>query len=67
MSFDSKGTIDEILFAMDVHKWNEVFLEGKTLEDYNRRMIILKFVELFRNAYNKKDINFLLILGSFLI
>lgn len=59
LSFDSKGVIDEVLFAMDVHKWNEIFLEGKTLKDDYRTKIILHFVELFRNAYNKKDINFL--------
>jgi hypothetical protein len=59
LSFNSRGVIDEVLFALDVHKWNDLIHEGKTVEDHYRREVIVNFVEDFRNSYNRKDLSYL--------
>lgn len=57
--FDQRGRISD--FNIEIGIWNDdtVFKEGVRLNDMDRRMQILHWVEQFRNAYVQKDINFM--------
>ena len=57
--FTKTGTIDNFFFAIGNKQWEKVMKKGKGFTDLTRREIILDFVENFRTAYNRKDIDFL--------
>ncbi|MEA3297462.1 MAG: hypothetical protein U9R56_06320 [candidate division Zixibacteria bacterium] len=58
-SLDSKGYVTYVRFAMEKHLYQRICKEGKEEKDFANRQIILQFVELFRTAYNRKDIEYL--------
>lgn len=59
INFNNKGQIDEILVALESNRYQEIIREGVEPEDFARRQIILDFVEQFRTAYNRKDLNYI--------
>ena len=58
-NFDADGNLSNIYVAIELHNYRNVIIEGVAVEDFMRRQIILDFVENFRTAYNRKDLNYL--------
>ena len=58
-SINSKGYVTGVRFAMEKHHYQRICKEGNKEKDFANRQIILQFVELFRTAYNRKDIEYL--------
>jgi len=57
INFDKTGTIVDIYFTLDFHNYKAIMdTEGNDVTDMRRRQTILNFVENFRTAYNRKDI-----------
>lgn len=59
MTITDDGRIDDIRFGMELHHYRRLVEEGEVLQDFARRQQILQFVEIFRTAYNRKDISYL--------
>jgi len=64
INFDKKGVIIGFSFTIDAELFSKVMQErmqnpNHEVTDINNRMQIINFVEQFRTAYDKKDINFL--------
>ena len=57
--FNNSGTIDNIYISMESNRYTKIMEQGKDVKEFTRRQIIIDFVENFRTAYNRKDINFL--------
>ena len=58
-SFDNDGHLTEVNMQLEKHNYNNVIINGVKEEDLVRRQMILDFVEVFRTAYNRKDIGYL--------
>jgi len=57
INFDKLGVIEDIYFTLDIHNYTEILKsENNEVTDLRRRQAILNFVENFRTAYNRKDI-----------
>lgn len=59
INFDKTGKISDFNLAMGLNQYLKIIREGDKLDDLDRRMQILHWVEQFRNAYCQKDINFM--------
>lgn len=59
IDFDKNGRIVDFNFTLGINQYMRIMKEGVELDDLDRRMQILHYVEQFRNAYNQKDINFM--------
>jgi len=60
INFNKLGAIEDIYFTLDSHNYKAVMeSEGNAVTDLRRRQAILNFVENFRTAYNRKDIDLL--------
>ena len=59
INFDKNGKINDFNIAMGLNQYMSIIREGEKLEDIDRRMQILHWVEQFRNAYCQKDIAFM--------
>ncbi len=59
INFDSDGKISDFNVTMGLHQYTKLMKEGEMINDIDRRMQILHWVEQFRNAYIQKDINFM--------
>ena len=59
IDFDSNGRIVDFNFTLGINQYMRIMKEGVELDDLDRRMQILHYVEQFRNAYNQKDIDFM--------
>jgi hypothetical protein len=46
-------------FAIEKHNYKDIIQWGKALKDLANREKILNFIELYRTAYNRKDLNFI--------
>jgi hypothetical protein len=57
--FTKAGIIDNLYLAIETKQWKNVMKQGNSVTDLRRREIILDFVENFRTAYNRKDIEML--------
>jgi len=57
--FTKTGIIDNFYLAIETKQWTGVMQAGNGVADLRRREIILNFVENFRTAYNRKDIDLL--------
>ena len=55
---EGNGTIDDILLGLETERY-AMLTEGKSVSDFRRRQLILNFVEIFRTAYNRKDVKYL--------
>lgn len=58
-NFDAQGVFQNIYVALELHNYRNVIVDGVAVEDFMRRQIILDFVENFRTAYNRKDLDYL--------
>jgi hypothetical protein len=58
-SFDKDLKINDVRFALDEQQYAGVIQSGAELEDYRCRQQILQFLEIFRTAYNRKEIDYL--------
>lgn len=59
VTLNPTGQIINFHLALDPELYISVMGSAKAVEDVERRMLILEYVERFRNAYNLKDMNFL--------
>jgi len=55
INYTMDGKIDHIAISVSETRYRELLEEYSTIEDFNRREIIIGFVENFRTAYNRKD------------
>ncbi len=58
-SFTPEGLIADVRFAIEQQQYENVFKPSLHLQDAAHRQQILQFVEIFRTAYNRKDLDFL--------
>ena len=56
---DSDGMIENIFYSLESNIYNKLMNDGIDPEDRSRREFILEFIENFRTAYNRKDMDFL--------
>lgn len=59
VTLDPTGRITNFHIAIDPELYISVMGSARAVEDVERRMLILEYVERFRNAYNLKDMPFL--------
>ena len=59
INYTSTGEIDMISISVEETRYREIMEDFITLEDFNRRAIIVDFVENFRTSYNIKDIKYI--------
>lgn len=59
INFDRKGNISSVYFSIENNTYRNIMNKGIELNDMERRLEILDYVERFRTSYNQKDINFL--------
>lgn len=59
LNYDSNGTINNICFALNSVMYKQIMRSNLEVTDLRRRAMVVDFVEQFRTAYNRKDINFL--------
>lgn len=59
LNFDPHGKLIDISLALDKQNYMRVLRDDVTEEDLARRQVVLDFVENFRTAYNRKDIDYL--------
>jgi len=57
--FNTAGLISGVSISIDLHRYEEIMGQKSSDLDYARRQIIVDFVENFRTAYNRKDIDLL--------
>ena len=63
-NFDACGNLSNIYVSLELHNYRNVIVDGVAVEDFMRRQIILDFVENFRTAYNRKDLDYLKLVFS---
>lgn len=59
IDLDAKGNITDFNITMGVNQYRDFLRGSEKLDDLDRRMQILHWVEQFRNAYCQKDMNFM--------
>lgn len=59
INFTSAGLIDNISISVEETRYREIMEDYSTVEDFERREIIVDFVENFRTSYNLKDIKYI--------
>ena len=59
INFTNSGEIDNIAVSIEETRYREIMEDFITIEDFNRRQVILDFVENFRTSYNIKDIKYI--------
>lgn len=59
LNFDRNGNISEVYFSIENNTYKQIMEKGVQLNDVERRLEILDYVERFRTSYNQKDLNFL--------
>lgn len=59
LNFDRNGNISEVYFSIENNTYKQIMEKGIQLNDVERRLEILDYVERFRTSYNQKDLNFL--------
>ncbi|MBQ0095183.1 MAG: nuclear transport factor 2 family protein [Bacteroidetes bacterium] len=59
MCFNEQGQIDNLMIALEEHRYLDVINAQISVKDFHRRQAIVDFVENFRTAYNRKDIEYI--------
>ena len=61
INFDKQGNIEDVYFALEMHHFRSIMNgdEGSAVTDLRHRQAILNFIENFRTAYNRRDIDLL--------
>jgi len=58
-TLDSNGMIVDLDYALEQHQYEDIIQFGKNVSDESQRRLILKFIERYRTAYNRKDLSYL--------
>jgi len=53
------GMIDDVYFGLETEQYNIFLKAGIPVKEFRRRSVILDFVEIYRTAYNRKDIQYI--------
>lgn len=56
INLTADGRIDDFYFGLEKNRYRSLISQGVTLSDFRRRQVILDFLENFRTAYNRKDL-----------
>lgn len=59
LNFDRNGKISSVYFSIENNTYKKIMEKGVQLDDMEKRLEILDYVERFRTSYNQKDLNFL--------
>ena len=59
IDFNTSGKIVDFNITMGIRQYTQLMKEGIELNDIDRRMQIIHYIEQFRTAYNQKDIKFM--------
>lgn len=59
INFDQQGRIDNVMIAMEQQRYIDVLGNNISVKDFANRQMIIDFVENFRTAYNRKDIDYI--------
>jgi hypothetical protein len=59
INFTNTGEIDQITISVEETRYREIMDDYITLDDFNRREVIVDFIENFRTSYNIKDIKYI--------
>lgn len=59
LNFTNTGLIDNIQFAIDENRYKDIVSANISVKDFANRQVIVDFVENFRTAYNRKDLEYL--------
>jgi len=59
IDMEKDGTVSRVNLALQSHLYRKVISDGTEVTDLRCRQMILDYVEQFRTAYNRKDIDFL--------
>ena len=59
LDFQPDGKISNVAIAISMNRYDQIMQEQQSEIDYARRQIIVNFVENFRTAYNRKDMDML--------
>lgn len=59
VTFNAQGNITSFHMVIAQNLYYQVLKKGKEVTDFQRRLMILDYVEQFRTAYNTKDLQFL--------
>ena len=59
VDFTPDGRISNVAIAIEMHRYDMIMAEKSSDIDYARRQVIVDFVENFRTAYNRKDIDYI--------
>jgi len=57
--FSREGSIDNVYISIGNHLYKSIISQSNSVTDLRRRGIILDFIENFRTAYNRKDLELL--------
>ena len=58
-TFDDDLLVSDVRFAIESHHYERLLQDGERLGDFANRQKILHFIEVFRTAYNRRDIEYL--------
>lgn len=59
IDMNRSGSIERINLAIQNHLYRKIISDGTEVSDLRHRQMILDYVEQFRTAYNRKDLDFL--------
>ncbi len=59
INLTNEGMIDNIMIAIEEHRYKEIMDARESVEDLFRRQVIVDFVENYRTSYNRKDIDYI--------
>ena len=59
IDYTNDGKIDNVSISIEETRIRAILEEYNSLDDFNRRQIIIGFLENFRTAYNRKDIKYI--------
>lgn len=59
VNFDPQGHIDNVMIAMEQQRYIDVLGNNISVKDFANRQMIIDFVENFRTAYNRKDLDYI--------
>jgi len=59
LNFSARGELEDVYFGIEQHRYRNLMAEGYGVNNFRRRQMILDFIENFRTAYNRKDLDLL--------
>jgi hypothetical protein len=59
LDFDASGRVSNLCFAIRKNQYMQIMRTGLEVTDLRRRSMVIEFVEQFRTAYNRKDLDYI--------